>query len=92
MKHNNYEMLPLDMYRYNCKCRADNIPYPKRTDQKQTSTFVEVKMQCHHKGQNDLLITEKKFMNMGLLKLKLLQKYVYRQTTTTDATINMTIK
>ena len=55
---------------YNCKCRADNIPYLKRTDQKQTSTFVEVKMQCHRKGQNDLLITEIKFHEHGSTETK----------------------
>ena len=59
---------------YNCKCRVENIPYPKRTDQKQTSTFVEVKMQCHHKGQNDLLITEIECHEHGSTETKVTAK------------------
>jgi hypothetical protein len=59
---------------YNCKCRVENIPYPKRTDQKQTSTFVEVKMQYHHKGQNDLLITEIECHKHGSTETKVTAK------------------
>ena len=47
------------------------------------NTFVEVTMQCYHKGQNDLLITKIKFHEHGSAKTKVTAQYVFRQTTTT---------